>query len=265
MMTMWFHARRELHTLGIQRQAREWLRHNDPALVACQAMFRLNRYAMLLRRKSAERDRLYEMKNQMVRLLFDQGRCAACSTDIQELSCRHCQAGISHWWDSPWGDDWDEAEHDPHGHSCEWCNGTGVYKTITLYRFVFDVDGRRFVWHQPSALVSWPVNVDASQSREYADRPRDLARDDLTDDHRRVLSLAVHLFLSEYGRWKWPAEHTLLHVARAAWDDVAAVARDQYYAVRLFVQWRRLDWRRRIEKVARKKARRPRPYEQIPF
>jgi hypothetical protein len=57
---------------------------------------------------------------------------------------------------------------------CEKCDNTGWYRLHNLYRFVFEIGGRRYVWHQPESLVTWPVTVtdpDVGEYKEYISEP----------------------------------------------------------------------------------------------
>jgi len=199
------------------------------------------------------------MKSILLRWLYENGYCVSATINLQKLKCRHCDNGVSHWWDED--DGYDDA-YDREGHSCGWCEGTGVYKTIKLIRFVFDVEGHRFVWHQPDSLVCYPVALTSDVVRDYADRPRDGTRDNLTNDHLHVLSLTVRLFLHSLGLWKRPKLRTVGAIAGAVRDDVMAVVRDYYYRVKLWSRWRRADMRKLTERLRRI---RPPANEEIPF
>lgn len=117
---------------------------------AVEAMIALNIFA----RMSNDRDKkewIYELKNALVRSLYERGHCINGSKVIQRLRC----------WGT-WNYDCDQL--------CQKCGGTGIYREIVLYRFTFDVGGRRITWHQPQDLVTWPVEKARPLFGEYKDR-----------------------------------------------------------------------------------------------
>lgn len=112
----------------------------DNALVdAAQAMFDLNRYAKICERK-AEISTIYSLKNQFIRLLYDLGKCVSAQKHIQQTEEKEC-----------WGCE---------GDGCERCDDTGIYKkagTIAYYSLAFEIEGKRFAWHQPEDSVLYRI------------------------------------------------------------------------------------------------------------
>jgi hypothetical protein len=136
--------------VGLDRQVRAWLQDNGPERTVAYCMFHLNRQA---RYGGQHKYLIYRMKNHLVRLLYEQGFCAQTTLQIQRMKCWNC--------DGTGEDEWHD--HEP----CWKCDGTGVFRQHYLYRFVFDILGRRYVWHQPKSLVAWPVTVEMAGPSEY--------------------------------------------------------------------------------------------------
>lgn len=128
------HARCYLHWLRARLEARAWLRANDPDAIAARCMWGLNRHA---RTGSGQRI-IYPLKSALIRTFFGRGLYKTVTIQKQALECWDCGGT---------GDDG--------GGYCYKCDSSGVYRTIYLYRFVFEISGRRYVWHQPVDLVNW--------------------------------------------------------------------------------------------------------------
>lgn len=132
----------------------------QPFLVtAAEAMWRLNRYARRVGSRWHSKP-VYDLKNRFVRMLYEYGFCHAVTEVRQIFPC------------------WGFGEQGCRGAGCLKCGGTGIYRTVILYCFTFVVGGRRFVWHQPRDLVTWPVRVtdvddEPYQSNENVVRRRD--------------------------------------------------------------------------------------------
>lgn len=128
-----------------RRQARAWLRANHPVRIACDAMFRLNRHA-----GSADEmmsDAIYAYKNDLVKWLVAHGYCTEVNEHTQNRRCWGCEGtGIYQSWFSGYQD------------TCYKCGGTGVYATYKLHCFRFEVDGKRYSWHQPERLVQFEID-----------------------------------------------------------------------------------------------------------
>lgn len=123
-----------------RREIDRWLQASNPAHLAARAMWRLNRYA---RQYNYRRYAIYALKRRLVELWYHDGRARAVSAQIQTMYCWGCQ-GSGEYWD---------------GDICHKCWGSGVYREHTLYRFIFDVAGRRYIWHQPEDLVEFDVQL----------------------------------------------------------------------------------------------------------
>lgn len=128
-------------------EARRWIKANGPR-VAAEAMFHLNRQA---RQKTMASRLIYDLKNRLVRWLYEQGYCRMVSAQQQNLICWTCD-GTGEYYT---------------GAECWKCDGTGVYASHRLYLFVFEVDGRRYTWHQPARWVDWQVNLADTRESEY--------------------------------------------------------------------------------------------------
>ena len=138
-MTLKYDLAQYFRQQSFRRQARRWLRANNDVAIAVTIMFHLNRFARATRHHMAK-SFIYSLKNCLIHHLCRQGYCMQVMQQLQVLKCNTCDNGI--YWT---------------GEECWHCGGTGIYRTTLLYQFVFDVDGKRYIWHQPAALVWWPV------------------------------------------------------------------------------------------------------------
>ena len=148
---------------------------DQAARLAADAMFHLNRLAKHYYGTAL----IYAAKNVFVQHLYETGCCANVVLHIQKLTCWECGG---------------EGE-DEYGDLCWKCGGDGVYREIQLYRFAFDVDGQRYLWHQPARLVSWPVTLTEEEPGAYE------VREPPTEDvkHRRRAELYL-LIVAEWLR-----------------------------------------------------------------
>ena len=135
----------------IMRRANILIERRGLPIVA-YAMFRLNRTAQLMSRYEPRKRMIYELKNMLVRNLYERGFCVGVRKQSQKLVCRNC--GGSGW------DEWHDVE-------CYHCEGTGIYRTIALYLFRFRIGDRTFSWHQPAALVDFEVKLTDADDTMY--------------------------------------------------------------------------------------------------
>lgn len=116
---------------------------------AAEAMWNLNRYAKHRCCRPSNRSEIYELKNDLVRLLYARGFCADAYRHVKRLPAREC------WRCDGSGAGWD-------GDPCPRCNGTGVYGTscdrVSIV-FRFEIDGHRYTWHQPEKLVNFTFTL----------------------------------------------------------------------------------------------------------
>lgn len=137
----------------LRRQARAWLRGDDPNRIAAHCMYHLNHAAWA----DEEFQPVYKAKNHLVRLFYYFGFCRSVRIHTQTKNCWECGGS---------GDD-------GHGAGTCWkCGGTGIYRQHLLYAFRFDVNGRTYTWHQPKDLVNWAVQPDFAPIVEYEPRPQ---------------------------------------------------------------------------------------------
>jgi hypothetical protein len=129
---------------------------------ACDTMFTLNAWAV--RNKGYAARWVYELKNHLVRYLYERGYCVAVTEQTQEIKC---WGECVYCYENEDGESEYEYECGPH---CRRCGGTGVYKRHVLYRFIFHVGGQTFVWHQPQSLVNWNVTPTDPTVGEYRER-----------------------------------------------------------------------------------------------
>jgi len=130
---------------------------------ACKGMHSLNRYAKHQGISTANKTEIYQLKNELVELLWRAGYCVECWIHVLTLPAKPC-------WDCGGSGD---------GGECERCNGTGEYlsaKKLRFYCFRFNVSGRIYTWHQPDKLVKWQVQTTGEPANwEGVERDKPLA------------------------------------------------------------------------------------------
>jgi len=160
------------HNAKRKQPALKYKSWRDALPAACASMFNLNRYAAHDSCSRDNRDDIYSLKNDFVRLLYQQGACIECVEHERELPaqyCFGCDEGITDW-----------------GDECPRCDGTGIYRqsrTVVDVLFVFVVHGERYAWHQPERFVDWEYVTTAETSTEYVgkeERPLECARSTLS-------------------------------------------------------------------------------------
>ena len=107
-----------------------------------EMMFHLNVTARNMRRHPIT-DEIYELKNGLVKYLYQQGYCVEVKLHSQKRICHSCGGDGIYW----------------NGEECYKCDGTGVYAVTQLYAFRFDVHGKRYSWHQLKKLVDYPIEL----------------------------------------------------------------------------------------------------------
>lgn len=140
----------------------------------CEVMFHLNR-RVRDRKRTPFTQTVYSLKNQFIEHLYRAGYCVAAERHYQQLKC---WCGCSAW--------------------CEKCDGTGIYRETTLYYFKFDLGDRCYVWHQPAALVTWPITLTTETIRELDDRISADLDWPLPFDVNQALQV-VNMYLQWYG------------------------------------------------------------------
>lgn len=169
--------------------------------VVLPSMRQLNRHAAL---RGVGTRHIYQLKNHLIRHLYETGRCVRLTQERQEMRCRGC-FGTG---DNGYGDGW-----------CPRCDGTGVYKTHTLYHFRFEYQSLLYDWHQPAALVDWPVTLTDDTIGEYhAWAP---SASELPPTQQTGLSAIVYTYLRQIGipADSLPAVPTFTGAIRRELDD----------------------------------------------
>jgi hypothetical protein len=124
----------------------------DALLAAAEALFNLNRYAKWRECSREHRATIYELKEEFICLLCRLGlaeRVAEHVVPVVGIRCRACGG---------WASDGDASDEE----ECQSCSGTGWWRSPDSGRYLvfdFSIRGKRFSWHQPSDLVTWPVTV----------------------------------------------------------------------------------------------------------
>jgi len=117
---------------------------------ACEDMQVLNILARNGRMMRSEGG-FYRMKNALMEHLYREGKCIFTKASIQSLPCYRCwETGI-----------------DEDGEKCRKCGGSRIYRQHVLYCMTFLVEGRRFRWHIPKAVVSWEIRLNEEGSEPY--------------------------------------------------------------------------------------------------
>jgi hypothetical protein len=128
---------------------------------AADALFSFNRFAKWARCSRLRCRELYDLKDAMIRLLYEGGYCCglAVHTVAQDEPCAVCEgAGI----------DWQ-------GLACARCAGSGTVPSEGLLEylaFCFQIDGHWYHWHLPRKSIYWAYELrtppsDAPQFSEW--------------------------------------------------------------------------------------------------
>jgi len=195
------------------RQSRAWLLANQNSTLPLDAMFHLNHAAKT--QTFTPRAVIYGLKNELVRLLYAKGYCISATQERQVFECWDCGGT---------GDDgWSEG-------SCSKCDGTGVYREYRLIRFVFQYKGQRYVWHQPSQYVDWPVEFTDGEIRQFKGDSH-AASVHLTNSFYNIYIGTVYAFLRLNGvpKSRLPKWFNLWSAIKDEWMET-----HQYYVYRRF-------------------------------
>jgi hypothetical protein len=128
--------REQLATARPQEIARRYQDWTVALPEVCAGMFSLNRYAKHRMCSALHRVEIYQLKNELVALLWKHGYCTLSWIHvIPALECRDCAGS---------------------GEECDRCGGSGTYRgPIKLWCFRFLVNGKSYCWHQPANLVEF--------------------------------------------------------------------------------------------------------------
>jgi hypothetical protein len=116
---------------------------------AAEWMYKLNVLARSMGHHVSHEDRhpivdqIYELKDELIKYLYQHGYAIEVRESIQDRLCRAC-GGTGEYWT---------------GAECHRCWGTGVYAQTKLYAFRFRIDGKPYAWHQLQKLVDYPVKL----------------------------------------------------------------------------------------------------------
>jgi len=104
--------------------------------MVADAMYFLNHIA---KTDSQKRYHIYHLKNKLMKLWYPR-YCSHVSCQTQSQECWSCN-----------GTGWYNLDED----ECWKCGGTGIYRQHVLFRFVFDIAGKKYIWHQPAKSIDW--------------------------------------------------------------------------------------------------------------
>lgn len=137
-----------------ERYSRKYSTISEAFPDACQALFNLNRYAKWSQCRQQNREEIYDLKTEFIRLLCGQGyadRIGRHLAEREEKVCFKCDGTGAIW----------------NGDICHRCVGSGIYqpaKTLVFIVFSFVVGGERYTWHQPEELVTWKYELTAGSA-----------------------------------------------------------------------------------------------------
>jgi hypothetical protein len=150
-------------------------------LSVCEDMFQLN-ILNRTKRNLYPRYLTFQLKNSLVKHLYETGHCTEALLRVQKFECWSC---FGTW------------EHHS-GEICFKCGGTGVFREVWHYAFRFEVNGRRFSWHQPKTMVDFPVKLSPGLPEVYTD-PELPAKENIELFQRHaslaIWNIAIYLFL----------------------------------------------------------------------
>ena len=130
------------------RYVEKWESWTKAIPAACAALFILNRCVKSKTCPKDGRERVYQLKNGLIRLLYMRGYAAEAYQHRRE--CPYCHgSGLA--WSS----------------KCFVCKGAGL---VTDVCFRFDVDKQPYCWHQPLHLVTFEVQYTADE-RDWSPEP----------------------------------------------------------------------------------------------
>ncbi len=115
-----------------RRFSRKYPTWRDALPDACEALFELNRYAKHESCTSTNREEIYNLKNGLIRLLYEQGFATDFYEHHLKLEAKPC------WTCGGTGEYWT-------GEDCRKCGGTGDYlsaKTVFFLVFKFAIGAR---------------------------------------------------------------------------------------------------------------------------
>ncbi len=216
-MNHFYNTRMWLHKIRLTHQVRAWMCGNGPERTAAHCMYYLN---SLARYGGRHKFLIYQFKNHLIKLFYEQGLCTQVTLQRQTMECWSCNGTGEFWL----------------GEECWKCGGTGIYRQHYLYRFVFNIHGKRYIWHQPNGLVSWPVAVAMAGLGTYqSNHSGDIW---LNDRVAELYTLTVWEYLRQHGitepamRYNFP---TLWRSLRVDWLN--STLRRRWYAGRIYSAW----------------------------
>ena len=122
---------------------------------ACEYLFNLNRYTKHPSCTHKHKERIYQLKNELIEMLYKEGYSETVYLHRKLLPAKMCYT-----CDGSGIDEWD-------GRDCCNCGGTGEYlpeKLLQWYVFRFSVGAKYYTWHQPKELITCPVQLTEFES-----------------------------------------------------------------------------------------------------
>lgn len=182
------------------------------AAQAAQSLFALNRHA---RSDRGGRASIYALKSKLIKLFYDQGRCAGVTLHKQTLEC------TSRWhWMGSFADDDDDSDDS----GCPKCGGTGIYRETLLFNFHFVFEDRAYSWHQPAQLATWFPIGQSQIGGTYHDTVGGGAAIESVDDQARHTAIVCN-YLLRHGVWPGFRHPSLVDSLRQDYWNSAAYYR----------------------------------------
>ena len=132
----------------------------DPVPDVARTLFELNRLAKHPTCSLRDRDHIYDLKHDVIGILYQDGYSTDCYLHTTILPVKSC-----------FGCDGSGYEGDDNGTiwgKCYRCNGTGLYlpaKPLAFVVFHFLIGDQRYCWHTPQELVTFQYQI----TKETAD------------------------------------------------------------------------------------------------
>lgn len=145
---------------------------NENALTdVCIALFNLNRYAKHKSCTRRNKEEIYNLKNEVIRILYQSGYCVSTYKHILEFESKECRT----------------------------CNGTGMKRGVFCYDcegsgeitfdpsefivFVFGINNEKYVWHQPEEYIRFSFELTGNEEKinKTEEKPIDIPKRKLSD------------------------------------------------------------------------------------
>jgi hypothetical protein len=138
------------HLISTNEVAERFPNWRDGLPLACDV---LKYWVSFVRSSGPDRAEIYELKNDMVKLLVTSGYCTKCYTHLRTIPDEECGLCVGT------GESTDE---EGYAGKCQLCNGSGFQlraQAFTLVCFEFLVGGKQYYWYQPLAEMNFAYKL----------------------------------------------------------------------------------------------------------